>query len=532
MAQTLTQSDLIFPSASHSFSSTLSSLKRSALSIHNRLFSISSDSVFVTAVSEAYSLPLVANERCGSWYIPPEKKTESCYFKSTDGHMNEWSFNLRRLNLQVLRVVGSNGGCVVVDSTRRGKSIPDALSKTVPIWCCVMNRAIFPDSGPHALHTPPQAVSASEHAQIERRIDGFVKQFLEICAPNLPDLRRAVKKPLRPLWITQGSTLPNTPPSFPDFHPVVLCTASRRVHGGEGSENGYIQGAADDQEAWSHGLTPKVFWNHEEKLLGTNEDELPDVIADLVKTEKGPDAAPILIAPTTNLFVSSSRNIDISPFSTIISCTPEPLTTTAPEHLKKKYLHLPCGAGKLGSRDLRAQLSRLPSFISSLPDKLGDILVCCPTGRDLSVGVALAILCLYADTTGVLSRRGGSGGGKKTDKKFIKQRLTWLTTTNPTLNPSRGTLQSINAYLMPDPFSPSNDDTRNPAPTAPSQRTLLDAHGLPVPTSPAQTNRIDPDPESLPSMSISTGTPSYPVLFASSPPSQPSPRAPGPSHAP
>lgn len=56
--------------------------------------------------------------------------------------------------------------------------MPDALSKTVPIWCCVMNRVLFPDMGPHDLHTPPQAVSASEHAQIERRIDGFVKQFL------------------------------------------------------------------------------------------------------------------------------------------------------------------------------------------------------------------------------------------------------------------------------------------------------------------------------------------------------------------
>lgn len=56
--------------------------------------------------------------------------------------------------------------------------MPDALSKTIPIWCCVMNRAILFDSGPHELHTPPNAISASEHAQIERRIDGFVRQFL------------------------------------------------------------------------------------------------------------------------------------------------------------------------------------------------------------------------------------------------------------------------------------------------------------------------------------------------------------------
>lgn len=180
MSQPLSESDILFPHLQNpSFSTTLSSLRRSTLSIHNRLTSIASDSSFVASVSTAYSLPLVANERCGSWYIPPDQKAEGVYFKSTDGHMGEWSFSLRRLNLQLLDVVSKYGGAVVVDSTRRGKSMPDALSKTVPIWCCVLNRVVFGDEGKRGrLYTPPQAVSESEHAQIERRVDGFVKQFL------------------------------------------------------------------------------------------------------------------------------------------------------------------------------------------------------------------------------------------------------------------------------------------------------------------------------------------------------------------
>ena len=44
------------------------------------------------------------------------------YFKSTDGHHGQWAFSLRRLNLQLLKVLGEYGGAVVVDSTRRGKS--------------------------------------------------------------------------------------------------------------------------------------------------------------------------------------------------------------------------------------------------------------------------------------------------------------------------------------------------------------------------------------------------------------------------
>jgi tRNA A64-2'-O-ribosylphosphate transferase len=180
MSRPLSESEIIFPHLSNTpnLSSTLSSIKRSTLSIHNRLNSIISDSQFVTSVASTYDLPLVANERCGSWYIPTDQKTEGVYFKSTDGHMNQWGFSLRRLNLQLLDVVEKYGGAVIVDSTRRGKSMPDALSKTVPIWCCVINRAVFGEQQKHELFTPPHVVGKSEHSQIEGRIDGFVKQFL------------------------------------------------------------------------------------------------------------------------------------------------------------------------------------------------------------------------------------------------------------------------------------------------------------------------------------------------------------------
>ena len=183
MSKPLNEKDIIFPHLSNTpnLSNTLSSLRRSTLSTHNRLASIISDSAFVESVASAYELPLVANERCGSWYIPPSLKSGSVYFKSTDGHTGEWSFSLRRLNLQLLNVVEKWGGAVVVDSTRRGKSMPDALSKTIPTWCCVMNRAVFGgETGKEeiSLFTPPQAVGESEHAQMEKRIDGFVQQFL------------------------------------------------------------------------------------------------------------------------------------------------------------------------------------------------------------------------------------------------------------------------------------------------------------------------------------------------------------------
>ncbi|KAJ4353695.1 tRNA A64-2'-O-ribosylphosphate transferase [Didymosphaeria variabile] len=479
MSRPLTQSDLIFPTQSLSLSSTLSSLKRSALSIHNRLSSIQFDANFVAKVSVAFGLPLVANERCGSWYISPDKKAESVYFKSTDGHTNEWKFSVRRLNLQLLDLIGKAGGCVIVDSTRRGKSMPDALSKTIPIWCCVMNHSLFSELGEHELHTAPQAVSESEHAQIEKMMDGFVREFLEICRPDVELLRNKIQKPLRPIWITQNSSIPETPPSFPDFYPVVLCTASRRVTGAEGSEGGYIQGAADDHEAWSQGLTSTLFWSHKHELLNTNEEDLPDLIKRLVEEETTSDAVPILVKPTSNLYVSTIQNLKTSTYDVVISCGAKSLPES---HSKSntRYLHLQCQAGKLGSRDLRNQLKQLFILETWLPSGPTDkkILICDHSGKDLAVGTALAILCMYADANGVLACRPHEGA--KIDKKIIKQRLSWLTTTHPTLNPPRATLQSVNAFLMPNPSAITSN--RNLP-----EDSNADAHSFPVPHPPSTT---------------------------------------------
>lgn len=54
--------------------------------------------------------------------------------------------------------------------------MPDALSKTIPIWCTIINRALF-ENHPIAQEflTPNGVVGKSEHAQIKARLDGFLK---------------------------------------------------------------------------------------------------------------------------------------------------------------------------------------------------------------------------------------------------------------------------------------------------------------------------------------------------------------------
>jgi tRNA A64-2'-O-ribosylphosphate transferase len=70
-------------------------------------------------------------------------------------------------------------------------------------------------------------------------------------------LRQLIKKPLRPIWLTPASRLfIDNMPVYDDasFYPIICVSASEAVPGGVTAQADgymYIQGAADDAEAWS-----------------------------------------------------------------------------------------------------------------------------------------------------------------------------------------------------------------------------------------------------------------------------------------
>ncbi|ROW06170.1 hypothetical protein VMCG_04538 [Cytospora schulzeri] len=544
-------SDLIFPnqdSNANNINRILGDLKRSNLSITNRLRSIHEDAGFVEGVAAAASRsgatrPLVANERCGSWYIRPELKGASAYFKSTDGHTGQWKFSTRRLNLHLLPVIEEHDGIIIVDSTRRGKRMPDSLSKTVPIWCCVLNRALFPDRPEHhGLHVPPNVVSDSERSQMLARVPGFVASFGEL-NPDLAGLRGQVSKPLRPAWVTQetvrmgrleeelgigiggGGGDGGDGVIFESFRPVVCCTSSRRITDGEMSgHSGYVQGAGDDTENWALDLTPPVFWANVDQLLSTPEADLPDLIRSLVAAanhhdHQQPDPSGATDSNGVNNSTLPSTVRQLTPY--IYVCPlPLPLslptrtteedaeldwckialssTTTPPETWVKSAGLMDAGLGKhkAASRNLRVALPNICSFVSQFlgddnnkkdTDRDGhngaitDADADAPTqnpkkkqkriiiadesgGKDLSIGVALALICCcFSDEEGRVLREtsGGGGGGREGgggdgddpagvsfNKTMIKVRLGRIMTTMPDANPNRATLQSVNSFLM------------------------------------------------------------------------------------
>ncbi|KAK4203826.1 putative tRNA A64-2'-O-ribosylphosphate transferase [Triangularia verruculosa] len=452
-----TLAEVIFPEqANHNFSRILGDLKRSNLSITNRLKSIQHDATFVESVADALQLPLVANERCGSWYIDPTKKTASAYFKSTDGHTGQWKFSTRRINLHLLDVIGEHNGCIIVDSTRRGKRHPDALSKTVPTWCAVLNRVLFPDDpSSHTLHVPPNAVSDSEASQISARLPDFVDSFLSLKI-DLGPLRSQVKKPLRPFWITQDDALDL---EFTDgFHPVVCCTSSRRVTGTELGEGGYIQGAGDDTENWALGLTAQIWWRHTDELLSTPEGELPELIKRLVAEEgTGANATGRMrnVAPGILVGTLQAASTQLGKPGT---CVVRLLSrTTAQDSWVKSPSHIEVGLGKskAASRQLRDALPNICEFVSRFLSETNpeqgtvaekSVIILCESGKDLSIGVALALYCWCFDAEDKVRR--ASNDRESFTKTAIRVKLGHIMNTAPDANPSRATLQSVNSYLM------------------------------------------------------------------------------------
>jgi len=73
------------------------------------------------------------------------------------------------------------------------------------------------------------------------------------------------------------------------------------------------------------------------------------------------------------------------------------------------------------------------------------IIIGCESGRDLSIGAALALSCYLFDDEG---RFRAPTEGASFTKTLVKIRLGGIMTAYPECNPSRQTLQSINSFLM------------------------------------------------------------------------------------
>lgn len=233
----------------------------------------------------------------------------------------------------------------------------------------------------------------------------FKAQFPQALQLDVSHLRAILKKPLRPSWITPETTLSDilVSDASSKFYPVVCCTASRRTLG-SGTSSIYVQGAGDDSESWSHGLTSAVFWRHHQELLDAEGEELLGLIQTFMNFEKdgGKMEQCVLISPTKSVYLGTlAALMRAQDFDLVIVCSDirSDIVEAGEEQMKGKLLDLKCGSGKLGSRALRAKLPAVSAFVSALTSGFDSpkILFACSNGNDLAVGVALVVLSLFFD---------------------------------------------------------------------------------------------------------------------------------------
>lgn len=138
-------------------------------------------------------------------------------------------------------------------------------------------------------------------------------------------------------------------------------------------------------------------------------------------------------------------------------------------HQASNYLQIEAHGGKKGQLQfLQRVLPQSMAFISYHLDAGAIICICCDTGKDSSIGVALAALQIYFDYNGrLIAKKDRPGIPRKlcpfraswartysatntvtASKSTIKTRLQWIITSCPQANPSRATLKRVNEFLL------------------------------------------------------------------------------------
>jgi len=262
-------------------------------------------------------------------------------------------------------------------------------------------------------------------------------------------------KPLRPVFVTPESdrdlSLSN------EYYNVILLTASSLVSCGHKRIQGfvYIQGAADDEEAWAHGLTSSQFWDDHEKLLscvheGELVNEIQRIMGSVVPVTKKGDVSRI---GCTYIFLGTG--IAIPGHATILCVSGDDSTEQNVLHL-----HIPRKAKPL---TIMTQ-TLFPAAISfaikhGILDHSSISIIAVNSSRDLldlSIAVTVILLCLFFDEQGIFPSSKAKLGTvndrreQKMTKDIIRKRLTWIITArgHQAERLSRQTLKIVNTFLM------------------------------------------------------------------------------------
>jgi len=352
----------------------------------------------------------------------------------------------------------------------------------------------------------PETVSPSEKAQIEALIPEWVEVLLQSGIPLL-EIAQRMSKPMRCVWIVneghlvdeakeeeeeneesgdvkrdQGGVNNSLMLDSLEYAPIICVSASHVEQYGDGHRKGYsyVQGAADDEYTWSHGLTPELFWKNVEDILpdGVSQDECIAVVQNLCGNpstsvengdsnahKNGSDGSVVQgmewnedvfletsVLASTNLTVASVASSSISSslvvsesllarYSGIVVCSEA--VEGAITSLNGRCLHVRVvdSKKKQDKMSLRNSLPFVRDFIHARPPSPETpLLFVSPDNMDIALAVAL--------TASVLLDPPSHNGSSKPSKEGTRVRLAYLQSFAPGVFPSRHLLKQINTFLI------------------------------------------------------------------------------------
>lgn len=422
-------------------------------SARNRLMSVYYDVVsfcrpVITKNPLLCELPIIANERCGLWYAHPlmNHNSATCCFKSTDGHNGTWNFSLKRLNLNVVRILSAHQACIILDAST-SKAIPDSFSRTLPIWAAVLNRVAsryrqkfgIPACSydlwdlDRLLFTPSSIVLESEHEHILRLIEERVDVLYSTGAIVDPKwLASTLLKPIRPFWITPLAANVEemlTIDDLSEYHCIICVSCSdqmktKQVIADESVSLEpfiYFSGAADDHETWARHLNPLSFWENISTIKDaqlSNDDEFNKMIDSIVERESlasnGLQKCTFDLAPDEsncdrigylNIYIGTRRSGRPPEcwehFDAILNVTDieyHDMHETLSSHVNNRfYLQLPVREGKRDRTELERWLTVGIIFVVVHARENRKVLVHCAQGVDRSVALVMAVIANFCD---------------------------------------------------------------------------------------------------------------------------------------
>eukprot|EP01060_Flectonema_neradi_P029402 TRINITY_DN4061_c0_g1_i1.p1 TRINITY_DN4061_c0_g1~~TRINITY_DN4061_c0_g1_i1.p1 ORF type:complete len:458 (+),score=70.81 TRINITY_DN4061_c0_g1_i1:45-1418(+) len=433
-------------------------LRREESDLLNRLKSIALDFEWLQGIlsyasdESSNTYPLLANLRCGAWYCPPSQLDDTCHFKSTDGHYGTWAFSLSRFNLNVVSLLEKHTAVCIIDSTRKGKVYPDALTRTIPIWAAVINRIKSLKEGP-LQPTEVSNFSHSERSQVDAKIDRFVKEGLQ---SGVVWEEVVLTKPIEVRFISHQT---NSPISVfcsanPDAH-TIFCISVSSPSPDYRPSFSYIQGAGDDHQTWSRGLEPAGFWEHKDQLLQLDNLSCVDLAEQIASQHAvnrsaftNDTATPTILVGDYTIKISSSTEGGVPgiEFLSQRPCEgPERENVLFDGNIESQNSdHLKCVVRSDSKKDFEKSAPFIISFANEWFKEHKELTISCETGSDVSVAASVLIIAALSSSGWELDFEPPS----EVSKQRLRAILSRLTTYAPRSSPSRNLMKQLNRFFL------------------------------------------------------------------------------------